>query len=251
VLRTSACGAALRMPGAGNHSGSIFFGPRALCLIKPIMQYWILFFGIVVHSAGFAQGMVLDSVHQRNVYVAIDNHIRFEPKNCTCADITVASDYGQVGPVYNYNDKCIFRYEPPNIGPGFVRMRFTVKGQVSDTVFTLLARPWRRHMAIIGNGQKVLMSKGEFLAHLGIQVPIAMGEIDGDIPILSYNVDIFYAAVERIDRFENRGGRFEKPVRERFDQLKSGDRVYFSGITVKMPGESNVTILNDISITIF
>ena len=114
----------------------------------------------------------------------------------------------------------------------------------STWIYRILKWPIKQN-ATFGNIKSGILNRGIILAQSGPIVYVKGFDIDATIPIISFRFRIIRNQKLICDLL-NKGTKFDEHSRIEIQKIKSGDKVLFTEILIKMPGDEVNTKLEDL-----
>jgi hypothetical protein len=183
-------------------------------------------------------------------YPGVSHYFSFRDTLGNCAHIFFQSDNGRVEKCNPCEDSCTFRFVPRWAGGAYIQAFQICKGDTSLVAEkNVVVNIWPEHKAQFGHLKQGTISKASFLAHRGVNIPIAAFDMSGNIPVRSFRIQLVRYG-ELMLELHNNGGVFEERNRAALQAVQKGDEVYFTEIKAVMPGELREKEMNDIYLRI-
>jgi hypothetical protein len=206
----------------------------------------IIFISLFVISSGSAQVIAVENVRINQAYPLIEHPLIIVSSQVPCSRLFALSKTGKIKNLEN----CKFTYIPLKLGLDTIfifDIRKNDTSLIDRRIFRILT--WPKQNATFGNIKSGSLKRGIILAQMGPMVYAEGFDIDATIPILSFGFKIIRNQ-KLICDIINIGSKFDEHSRVEIQKIKSGDRILFTDIQIKMPGEEANTKLEDLEIKV-
>jgi len=191
-----------------------------------------------------AQSFAISADRMNIAYIGIDNPLSIVSDNCSCKDIFATTENGTLA----RGDSCYFNYMPASPGVATIVIQKKQNGKlvkIGEQELRCKRIPDCR--VAVGGKSSGLFSLNEFKVQQGVSVSFDQAfEMDLKFVVTSFKIYILYKSSEYSETVT--GNRFTQSIIAQLKLLKSGDRVFFEGIKLKLP-DNSLRPMNPIAFT--
>jgi len=192
-----------------------------------------------------AQQTAIANLKFNILYIGVDNPIYVAVENTPCEAVVLFTDNGTVS-----GKGCRYKVMPETPGEINLSVKKIIEGDTLDvTVQKFRVTYFPLPTACIGFGLSESISRNNLIAHRGISTVFANLDVDAIARVTRFRM-LLIRGDTLLASHTGKGYLFDESIKASFDQIRSGDRVYFVDIYARVPGNPHEVKLNAIELEI-
>ena len=193
-------------------------------------------------------------VRPTSFYAKINNPIRIlaqQDEVVTIDDLsaTFQLNYGdEKVPIDIIDEKTYFMIRPDTIG--YVHLTINLQDSIVTKRFSVVGLEAEGRLGRLKGNTQEKVSLGEFKAQQGISARITCCDINGYCRMVGYEVMRINNKENKVQRCQNKGGKFQAQAQSIIANAQSGDLFIFRNVRYRCPGAPEIQLLNDMTFEI-
>ena len=195
------------------------------------MKYSFLVLFCFFCKITFSQNIAVENSRAMNIIYPWENPLTVVVENIPCASLYLKTDNGRIE-----GSNCNFSIFPNSIGRATIAI-YQISD--SDTLFVgekiFRVKRFPLSKPYLGNNSSGFISLSSLKAQRGVIVRIKNFDINANVKVLKFRIS-FIRKNELLEQIENKSPKFSDEIKEKFNTLKSGDKILIDKVYVRTSG---------------